>query len=784
MSASENQLSLTLAAHINGRREKVNSYQPGRNVTTKLLFGAALLFALMNPAGPLYADQVDIDVFIAQSGKVSSAHIGPGDCAIVAESAGPMAPAHVGLAFADSQGQWGAARRQDLLPDFGLNSGRAVLTRADQTVPVQHGNTTVSLPMQLLFQPRAPISHTHESSSSSASARLPLNATRAQIRAAAAQDNATPATTTTTYETLSYALNVLAYPDSREITFRKFCEPCDEKADALMTPEERAAQQRGADVANQVLSRVAAMTGPLGAGIAGQRDRDELEEEEDRQKELEPPQRVNWNDMGKFLELAFPFRQNSKQVPVNKKIVVRGTVSRVDMNSPAASTRWANIFFRESPDGTFNVCSSSPDIFQDLFGPDFRSTMVGKTLEIKGEVHRQCCGGAKAGIRITLSRQLHSIGPDEKPAEIWGEAELKDWSKARLQREAAAEQARQANEDARIKRLEAAVAAGNRNAIVPLQAHQRDADEAQQKWKAPRGSPGDYEPRWIGENIVLRGTVSRVRVKDGSPSWLTVLFKESPDAAFVVCSPSPEVFRERFGRRLSVLVGKTLEVAGQVEQCMCAGKAGSIRVVEPSQLRFPDPDPSVLRAIPKLVFSERHRPAELSDVDRLRAQEEPMMVGKADVRRFCSLGSGDLSDVMVKSIYGTPSADHGMEQAFGPGGRLSVSYTEEVTPYVRLRRVHRLTLDSSEVDWVKACLAKYGAPRDPLLDLFGKDEAAATALLGPPKKREPQNGQTYRLYWSFTMAGYPAGEVTATSSQTLVLEFKPGSGCSSISLTW
>src|ERR1051326_6201785 len=263
MSASENQLSLTLAAHINGRREKVNSYQPGRNVTTKLLFGAALLFALMNPAGPLYADQgsvflkvcnagqVDIDVFIAQSGKVSSAHIGPGDCAIVAESAGPMAPAHVGLAFADSQGQWGAARRQDLLPDFGLNSGRAVLTRADQTVPVQHGNTTVSLPMQLLFQPRAPISHTHESSSSSASARLPLNATRAQIRAAAAQDNATPATTTTTYETLSYALNVLAYPDSREITFRKFCEPCDEKADALMTPEERAAQQRGAELSER-----------------------------------------------------------------------------------------------------------------------------------------------------------------------------------------------------------------------------------------------------------------------------------------------------------------------------------------------------------------------------------------------------------------------------------------------------------------------------------------------------------------------------------------------------
>ena len=52
---------------------------------------------------------------------------------------------------------------------------------------------------------------------------------------------------------LGYTLNVLAYPDSREITFKKFCDSCDKKAAARITPEERAAGQRRSDAANQVM---------------------------------------------------------------------------------------------------------------------------------------------------------------------------------------------------------------------------------------------------------------------------------------------------------------------------------------------------------------------------------------------------------------------------------------------------------------------------------------------------------------------------------------------------
>ena len=92
------------------------------------------------------AGKVDIDVFVSRSGKVSSSHIGPADCAVVAESVGAMGPIYVGFAFADSRGQWGGVRRQDF---FRLDSG--LLGFMDQlknhSVPVGHGNTTVSLPM-------------------------------------------------------------------------------------------------------------------------------------------------------------------------------------------------------------------------------------------------------------------------------------------------------------------------------------------------------------------------------------------------------------------------------------------------------------------------------------------------------------------------------------------------------------------------------------------------------------------------------------------------------------
>lgn len=100
-------------------------------------------------------------------------------------------------------------------------------------------------------------------------------------------------------------------------------------------------------------------------------------------------------------------------------------------------------------------------------------------------------------------------------------------------------------------------------------------------------SPAAYSSQWMGQNVVIVGTVSRVEVLAGNrfPKWVTIYFKESPDAAFVVCTPYPDLLQERAGPDLSALVGRTLQVAGPVEGPMCPHKVskGSIRLLVSKQ---------------------------------------------------------------------------------------------------------------------------------------------------------------------------------------------------------
>ena len=497
------------------------------------------------------AGKVDIDVFISRSGKVSNSRIGPADCAVVAESVGSMGPAYVGLAFADSRGQWGAVRRQDFLP---LDSGfLGVMTQVqNQSVPVRHGNTTVSLPMQLLFQPPVPICRTY---TGSAELDLPLNATPADRAFARRLDSMGPKDTVC--DQLGYVLNVLAYPDSREITFKKFCDSCDKKAAARITPEERAAGQRRSDAANQVMGGMAASS-PLGEFLMGnlekQVKKQEQEEQRERQKELAQPQRVNWNDMGEFLFLALP--QHSTQPPVNKKIIVQGTVSRVDLPRPGSSQHWVNVYFKEIPDKAFDMCTSRPEILQDLFGPDFSSRMIGKTVEVEGEVTEHNCEST-AGIWVTLSHQLHVVGPGQVPtaAPVW------------------------------VRPSPSAPPIPSNEAEWRLK-YPKYMEEQQKKWNAPLSSVGKYDPQWMGKEMHLSGTVSRVKVEPGRPPWLTVYFTESPDSTFVVCSPSVGSFQAMFGKDYSGLIGKTLEVAGYIAPThppTCDGKTANIRVSTSSE---------------------------------------------------------------------------------------------------------------------------------------------------------------------------------------------------------
>ena len=120
--------------------------------------------------------------------------------------------------------------------------------------------------------------------------------------------------------------------------------------------------------------------------------------------------------------------------------------------------------------------------------------------------------------------------------------------------------------------------------VVPMQTQMaaRDQEDNRKRWAAPHQSPASYDPQWMEQDKVVTGTVSRVEVTPGRPPWVTIYFKESPDATFVVCSPYPNMFQARVGLDLSVLVGKTLQAAGQVESPYCGNKVpkASIRVVD------------------------------------------------------------------------------------------------------------------------------------------------------------------------------------------------------------
>ncbi len=111
------------------------------------------------------------------------------------------------------------------------------------------------------------------------------------------------------------------------------------------------------------------------------------------------------------------------------------------------------------------------------------------------------------------------------------------------------------------------------------------AEQEKEKWKSPMFPVSAYDPQWLGKTLVLRGTVARVEVeKNGFPMWLHIYFKESPDSTITACSPYPDMIQKMFGNDFSGLIGKTMEMAGQVEK-FCDPKF-SIRIVDPAQIRL------------------------------------------------------------------------------------------------------------------------------------------------------------------------------------------------------
>jgi len=219
---------------------------------------------------------------------------------------------------------------------------------------------------------------------------------------------------------LGYTLNVEAFPATGEVTFRQECDPCDKKADAKVTPEERAAKQRQEAAANQVIGTLSGL-GPAGAIFGGIVERERLaaeEEREARESRLSPTQRMEWEGLLTALRNKPPTAGMWTVIPRN--IIIRGTVSSVEVSKDAFEPiEWVDVAFRESPTvdfgpnrrpySEFNVCASGREIFQSLFGPDFLTSMIGKTIEVEGETQGAYCRGLRSSIRVTLAQQVRVV---------------------------------------------------------------------------------------------------------------------------------------------------------------------------------------------------------------------------------------------------------------------------------------------------------------------------------------------------------------------------------------
>lgn len=101
-------------------------------------------------------------------------------------------------------------------------------------------------------------------------------------------------------------------------------------------------------------------------------------------------------------------------------------------------------------------------------------------------------------------------------------------------------------------------------------------------------SVAGFQPNWIGQKMVVRGTVSRFLLKkiNGEP-YVYLYFRERPDATVVACSNDDNWL-------LGVLqvddfdsvVGKTLEYSGEVRKGGCPDQNAGLRIEERHQARL------------------------------------------------------------------------------------------------------------------------------------------------------------------------------------------------------
>ena len=93
-----------------------------------------------------------------------------------------------------------------------------------------------------------------------------------------------------------------------------------------------------------------------------------------------------------------------------------------------------------------------------------------------------------------------------------------------------------------------------------------------------------FDPHWLGKILTIHGTVSRVVLDQKCcPIYAQIYFKESPDGAVIGFSPNSDMFIAKYGRNFAGLVGKPVEMQGEIQQF---GKSkGGVRILDLSQVK-------------------------------------------------------------------------------------------------------------------------------------------------------------------------------------------------------
>jgi hypothetical protein len=155
----------------------------------------------------------------------------------------------------------------------------------------------------------------------------------------------------------------------------------------------------------------------------------ERQEKARRAEIAKGPYQMNWKDLPSFMTSAYNTRGS---VMLNRHIVLRGTISRIFTPASGRGADSVNMYFQEGSsmskpldrlpgdyfvngylgtERTFAICTYQTDILSEVFGANYATAMIGKTVELEGELNRNECEAA-AGVRLRLARQVKPVTPN------------------------------------------------------------------------------------------------------------------------------------------------------------------------------------------------------------------------------------------------------------------------------------------------------------------------------------------------------------------------------------